>query len=178
LAFRGDRGPAIYEQTACYVPMNCHTTHFAVTLAALYEATGREVYRKAAMSAVNTATWNIAPDGRTECVNIFNAGAWRSCWYSLAFSQFGLVLEFLGEFPELAPAGENHLLRHSSPVREIAYGAGSIRYRTAGPGVEILKVKARPRAVRAGEGAAFWFDAERMLLSLRHEAPEVEILLP
>ena len=101
IAYWKDKGPAVYEQTACYVPMNCHTSHWALVLGALHEATGKKIYRDAARSALNTVTWNIGPDGRTEYVDVFNKGGWRSCWYSLAFSQFGLLLEFVQEYPKL-----------------------------------------------------------------------------
>ncbi len=101
VAYWKDRGPALYEQTACYVPMNCHTSHWALALADLYEATGKKIYKKAASSALNTVTWNLGPDGRCPNVDVFDRGTWRSCWYSLAFSQFGLLLEFLQEHPDL-----------------------------------------------------------------------------
>lgn len=198
LAYRRDRGPAVYEQTACYVPMNCHTLNFALTLGALFRATGRAVYEQAAVSAVNTATWNMDADGRTKNVNVFNEGGWRECWYSLAFSQFGLTLRFLEAFPALAPGGETHLLRCSSPVRAVAYPDTGVTYRTAGPGEEVLKLARPPVAVTAGgcaipaldfhagrdgapmlEGAApgFAFHGKSGLLCVRHRALEVSITL-
>ena len=45
-----NKWPLICEQTMCSAPMNCHTFNYANLLADLYEATGDESYRNAAIS--------------------------------------------------------------------------------------------------------------------------------
>jgi hypothetical protein len=53
--------------------------------------------------------------------------------------------------PELAPTGQDHLLRSSSVIQQIEYGKEAIRYRTfAAASRERLRVAFEPASITAG----------------------------
>jgi hypothetical protein len=57
----------------------------------------------------------------------------------------------MGAIPELAPAGESHLLRSSSVVQRVQYGAQSIRYRTFdAAATDLLRLSFKPGTIAAG----------------------------
>jgi len=57
----------------------------------------------------------------------------------------------MGALPELAPVGENHLLRSTSVVQKVAYGQRRIAYQTFDHGAtEVLCLAFRPARVTAG----------------------------
>src|SRR5579885_1678421 len=58
----------------------------------------------------------------------------------------------MAAIPEFAPVGENHLLGSSSVVTRVSYEPHAITYRTFDQDSrEVLRLKARPRRVTAGE---------------------------
>src|SRR3989442_15819736 len=58
----------------------------------------------------------------------------------------------MGAIPDLAPAGENHLLRSSSVVQKVSYGGRSVSYRTFDKAsTEVLRLSFRPARVTAGD---------------------------
>jgi rhamnogalacturonyl hydrolase YesR len=150
LAYYGVLGPGVREQTHCFVPMNAHSLHWALAAFDLAEATGNELLRRAARSAVNTTTWNQAPDGRSLHVNVFNHGAWQETWYSLAFSPLTFALPYMSRCPETAPADENHLLRHSAAICSIRYLPDRIDYETDAASEDLFRLKDTPTAVVSG----------------------------
>ncbi|MEW6071106.1 MAG: hypothetical protein AB1726_00745 [Planctomycetota bacterium] len=182
LAYYGDLGPGVREQTHCFVPMNFHTLHWALAAFDLGAATRNETLQRAARSAVNTATWNQAADGRSLSVDVFERGAWRETWYSLAFSPLCFGLPFLGRCPAVAPADENHLLRHSAAIQSIRYLPRSIEYEADGPSTDLLKLKDVPVAV-ACDGEAMrrdevWsWQEEAQLLRVMHPGGRISIAL-
>jgi hypothetical protein len=76
--------------------------------------------------------------------------------------------------PELAPDDQNHLLRTSSVVQSIEYGAGSISYRKFdADSTERFKMGAwAPKSV---VGGAMQWDATGKILTVRARAPAVTI---
>ncbi len=94
----------------------------------------------------------------------------------------------MAEIPQTAPRDENHLLKTSSDVGHIQYGARSIRYETVGPGFEIFIVAQEPQGVEVDavklprRGAAsrlkgWHYDPTTQLLRISHEGTKVEILI-
>ena len=79
-------------------------------------------------------------------------------------------------FPSGRPAGEDHLLRSTSVVSEVAYAPGRVRYGTFDDaGEEVLRVTFVPRAVIAGDaplrtkshGPGFAYEAKTGVLRIR-----------
>jgi rhamnogalacturonyl hydrolase YesR len=164
------RGIAIMEQTAYMVPMNCHTMHWCQLLADLYRATRRPEYRKAVISSVNMCTANVMADGRSQ-TDVFYTGP-DGCWYSLSFSPLYLGLELLADFPDQAPANENHILGSTGDVRNVTYAASGLSYETAGPATETIKLVRKPKKVDGGE----WrWDGRKNVVTVTHSAGAVKI---
>jgi hypothetical protein len=78
-----------------------------------------------------------------------NEGWWFSDGYGDYIRHF---LVGMAAVPEWAPAKEDHLLRSTSIVRSITYDAAKITYDTFdAAGSEVLRLRARPASVRAGD---------------------------
>ncbi|MBD0260985.1 MAG: hypothetical protein ICV83_35135, partial [Cytophagales bacterium] len=136
---------AIREQTWCYVPMGSHTARYASVCALLYERTKDPRYKKEATDYFNWATYATDPNG------VVRVGpTWPGSWFSDGYSDYiKHFMEGLAAVPEWAPAGEDHLLRSVSAVRQIAYTAGGVRFRTYDDtGKAVLRLSAKPKAVR------------------------------
>jgi hypothetical protein len=57
----------------------------------------------------------------------------------------------MGALPDLAPIGENHLLRSTSVVQKVTYQPNQITYRTFDDaGTEVLRVNYKPARITAG----------------------------
>ena len=57
----------------------------------------------------------------------------------------------MGALPELAPSGEDHLLRSSSIVRQVEYSKRALHYNTFdADGTEVLRLSYRPARIEAG----------------------------
>ncbi|MFO7653622.1 MAG: FlgD immunoglobulin-like domain containing protein [Candidatus Krumholzibacteriia bacterium] len=158
----------------------------------------RETWRERALAMVSVATHGQndrdgAADGRMfttvrDLLHPFNIDS----WYEQNFNTVKYVLEIMALVPELAPAGETHLLAADRALTAIEYGTGgwAVSYATAGgSGEELLKLAGAPAVVRAGgaplsalpspgtPGPGWWFDAAGQLLRVRHDASPVEIRL-
>jgi hypothetical protein len=60
-------------------------------------------------------------------------------------------LRAMASAPELAPRGQDHLLRSTSVVKRIVYGRGRVEYETAEPASqELLRIAFEPARVAAG----------------------------
>ena len=108
-----------------------------------------KVAREDAFRSLNYATYFISSDGQTSCCGKgFRNPFWFSDGYSDYLRHFNWVM---GAIPELAPVGQDHLLRSSSVVRKVQYSKLSLRYSTfAGSSTEVLRLSYAPLSVRAG----------------------------
>lgn len=173
---RSGRGIGINEQTACFIPMNCHTLHWCRLVAQLYKVTGKRKYRDAVISAVNLCTANTWKDGRSP-TDVYSSGP-DGCWYSLSFSPLYLGLDILADFPERAPKDENHILSATADLRSVRYAKHEITYETAGPSTETLVLRVKPiGATIGGIGAKWSWNASLHLATLSHMAGRVEVQL-
>ena len=100
-------------------------------------------------------------------------------WFSDGYGDY--IRHFmagLGAVPEWAPAGEDHLLRSTSVVPDVAYAPGTVRYRTFDvQGEEVLRLSFAPVSVTAdaqplarqgaSERAGWTFDAKTGVLRVR-----------
>lgn len=162
---RFGRGPffgaqAIDEQNTPDASFGCcsragqgdHTARWAAINAMYFEKTGDGQAREDAFRSLNYATYFAASDGRIACCGVdYSASYWFSDGYSDYFRHF---LWAMGAIPEFAPAGQDHLLRSSSVVQKVQYGARSVAYRTFDEAsTEVLRLSFRPAHITAG-GAA------------------------
>jgi len=136
----------ISEQVEYMYKMGSHTSRFASVLALWHERTGDPVAREKAYRSFNWASYmcdrrGVVRVGPTE----------SSLWFSDGYGDY--IRHFmtgLGAIPEWAPRGEDHLLRSTSVVPEVAYAPGQVRYRAFDDaGEEVLRLSFVPRSITA-----------------------------
>jgi len=189
LAFNDrDMGLLLREQTGYLAATPSSTLSWSMMAAEFYLATGDEKYRFAVLEAMRSVTrYGLKPDGRTHNT-MLGARMYgdKGSWYSLTSPMLRYIYQDMGCLPELAPANENHLLRTSSEIREIAYSARKIAYRSQPPSIELLKVVSRPKEVRAAgrpllssrellDADAWTFNPQSRVLLVSHREPRVEV---
>ena len=162
----------ISEQVEYTYKMGSHTARFASVLALWHERTGDPVAREKAFRSFNWASYmcdrrGVVRVGPTE----------TSYWFSDGYGDY--IRHFmagLGAIPEWAPSKEDHLLRSSSVVTEVAYGPGTVRYRAFDDaGEEVLRLSFVPKTVTAdatplgpaAAGPGFTFDPRTGVLRVR-----------
>ncbi len=185
--------PAVAEQAGFNHIMPGHTARYCLALADLYSLTRDEQVKRRALSGINALTYMQAPSGlfRTffYSVNPKAAKKKRSDWYSQHLYTVCHVLESMSRLPELAPAGQDHLLGSSVFVRDVRYSPRQVRFTTIAPSSTELKLSFVPKAVYAGpqelkptkeppaEGDVGWsFDSTTGVLRVRHDRGQVEIV--
>ena|SRR2546427_3380759 len=76
-----------------------------------------------------------------------------SIWFDDGYADY--VRNFLwalGAIPELAPVGENHVVRSTSVIQKMRYGNRTVQYRTFLPNAtEVLRLNFKPVRVRVGD---------------------------
>ena len=110
------------EQTAYEVPGNSHTSREASLELLWAETTGDTTRKAQAIRNLNWATYMVDTDGKNR---YYHDDVWLTDGYGDYVRHY---LRAMAAAPELAPADQNHLLRTSSVVRTIGYGADSIAY--------------------------------------------------
>lgn len=132
--------------------LSSHTSRWAAINAIYAERTGDAQAREDAFRSMNYATYFAASDGRVSCCGVdFGGQYWFSDGYSDYLRHFNWIM---GALPELAPAGENHLLRSTSVVQKIRYDSGRVEYKTFDhAAIEVLRLAFRPSRVSAGNVA-------------------------
>ena len=136
---------AIREQTAYLVPGNSHTSRHASVELLYAEKTG-DLKRKAeAIRELSWATYTVDFDGR-------NRYPRDDIWLTDGYGDYVRhYLRAMAAAPELAPGGQDHLLRSSSAIREIRYDRGQVSYRTFdAASEELLRLAFTPERVTAG----------------------------
>jgi hypothetical protein len=118
---------AIKEQTPVFpYVMGSHTSRYASVNALLYEKTGDLVAKEKAYRSLNWATYMARSNGV-----IIDGADVNTQWFTDGYGDY--VRHFmtgLGAVPEWAPFNQTHLLRSSSVVKNIFYGANSLSYTT------------------------------------------------
>ena len=115
---------AIQEQTHYRVPGNSHTSRHASVELLYAEKTGTGAHKSEAIRQLNWATYMVNSDGKNRYPN---DDIWLTDGYGDYLRHY---LRAMAAMPELAPSGQNHLLRSSSVIRQIAYEPEFIRYQT------------------------------------------------
>ena len=132
--------------------LSSHTSRWAAVNALYYERTGDAQAREDAIRSLNYATYFTGSDGRISCCGKdFGGQYWFSDGYSDYLRHFNWAM---GAIPELAPVGQNHVLRSTSVVQKVNYNSQKVQYRTFGASAsEVLRLNFRPKNVTAGSAA-------------------------
>lgn len=142
--FRDKDFDAIKEQTWCYEPMGSHSARFGSLCALWYEKTGDIAFKDKAFRYLNYASYMCLPDGFVSVGHTW-PGAWFSDGYSDYIRHFSDALACV---PEWAPAGENHLLKCSSVVKNISYSAAKIEFTTFdNASWSLLRLAFKPKSI-------------------------------
>ena len=141
--------PPAYYGCCSRSGLGSDTSRWAAINALYFEKTHDSQAKEDAFRSLNYATYFAAADGRISCCGEgFGGQYWFSDGYSDYLRHFNWVM---GAIPELAPVGEDHLLRSSSVVRRVEYAERSLRYRTFdSDGSEVLRLTYKPARVLAG----------------------------
>jgi hypothetical protein len=136
---------AINEQSAYMVPGNSHTSRHASVELLYCEKTGDMTRKANAIRQLNWATYMVDVDGK-------NRYPRDDIWLTDGYGDYiRHYLRSMGAAAELAPQGQNHLLRTTSVIKEIHYAANSVAYTTFDNGSrEKLRMGFEPSAVTAG----------------------------
>jgi hypothetical protein len=134
----------VSEQVEYTYKMGSHTSRFASVLAEWSERTGDPAAREKAFRSFNWASYMCDRRGVVR-VGPVEASHWFSDGYGDYVRHF---MAGMGAVPEWAPRGEDHLLRSSSVVPEVAYEPRTVRYRTFdAAGEEVLRLSFEPSGV-------------------------------
>jgi hypothetical protein len=136
---------AINEQTAYRVPGNSHTSRHASVELAYCDRTGDLKFKAEAIRQLNWATYMVDESGR-------NRYPYDEVWLTDGYGDYVRhYLRAMASFPELAPAGQDHVLGSTSVVREAVYAKQRISYTTFDAGSrEVLRISFPPGQVTAG----------------------------
>jgi hypothetical protein len=136
---------AINEQTAYRVPGNSHTARQASAELRYTELTGDSTRKEQSIRQLSWATYMVDVDGKNRYPR---DDVWMTDGYGDYIRHY---LRAMAAAPELAPTGQDHILRSTSSMQVVRYGKDEIKYRTSDfPATEILKLSRRPRTVVAG----------------------------
>jgi hypothetical protein len=148
------------EQTSYRVPGNSHTARLGYSELLYASETGdRQAYERG-IRQLNWATYMVNDDGENSYPN-----SGQETWMTDGYGDYVRhYLRAMEVFPELAPSGQNHLVKSSSVVKRISYQDENIHYETFDKAsVEVFKLKTRPKKVIIGEtkvseskGSEYW----------------------
>jgi hypothetical protein len=154
------------EQTVYRVPGNSHSSRRASVELLYCEKTADCGTKEDAIRRLNWATYTVDTDGKNRYIRDSN---WLTDGYGDYVRHY---LRAMASDPELAPAGQNHLLRTSTVIRSIQYGADRILYsKFDAASTEEFKMGAwQPKSVRGGK---MQWDAKTKVLRVQAAAREV-----
>jgi hypothetical protein len=160
----------IDEQTVYSVPGNSHTSRHASVELLYCEKTRECADKEQAVRRLNWATYSVNDDGK-------NRYPYDDIWLTDGYGDYVRhYLRSMASAPELAPDDQNHLLRSSSIIQNIAYSPNRITYQK-------FDVKSEERLKLGGgiptsvTGGSMNWDATQKLLAVHATANQVTILL-
>lgn len=185
--------PGVAEQATFAHIMAGHTARYCLALASLYRVNHDMVVRKRALSGLNAVTYMQSEAGlfRTHFYDTRqktekDPGKVNN-WYSQHLYTVCHMLECMPALPELAPAGEDHILGSLVALHDVAYAAGSLVYSSRLPTEVSAKLSFTPQSVmldgralvklamEKGVGDGWWFNPRTSVLTLRHGAGKVSV---
>jgi hypothetical protein len=181
--------PGVAEQLTFAHIMAGHTARYCLALAELYRVTGDAAVKQRALSGLNAITFMQSEAGlfRTHFYDtrakVEKDPATASNWYSQHLYTVCHMLECMTVFPEISPAGQDHILGFSSSPGQVRYTPQSVSFRATLPGTVTIKLSGAPKSVQvggqalaAGSASQGWsFDAATRVLTLRHPAGEIVV---
>ena len=134
------------EQTSYRVPGNSHTARLGYSELLYASKTGdRQAYERG-IRQLNWATYMVNDDGENTYPN---NETWMTDGYGDYVRHYLRAMEI---YPELAPAGQDHLVSSTSVIERITYKAEAIQYETFDKAsVEVLRLKTKPKEVMAND---------------------------
>jgi hypothetical protein len=128
----------------------CRSAGWGAINAMYYEKTRDASARENAFRSLNYATYFAASDGKIACCGF--TGIPNIYWFEDGYADAGRSFIWaMGAIPDLAPLGEDHLLRSSSVVQKVSYGKREVDYRTFDKqATEVLRLSFKPARVLAG----------------------------
>jgi hypothetical protein len=170
----------INEQTVYKQPGNSHSSRHA-SLELLYaEKTGDRSRDEAAIRRLNWATYTVDEKGRNMYPAVTRAaasrpGAGAGHWLTDGYGDYVRhYLRAMASLPSLAPENQNHLLRTTSVIRGITYGADAIRYEKF-DAVSTERLKLGEWAPRSVTGGRMQWDPKAKVLTVHGTANVVTI---
>jgi hypothetical protein len=129
-----------------------HGGRWAAINALFAERSGDGQAREDAIRSMNYATYFAGSDGRIACCGAdFHQPFWFSDGYADYLRHFNWTM---GALPDLAPIGENHILRSSSVIQKVTYSGNRITYKTFdSAGTQVVRLNFKPARV-AVEGSS------------------------
>lgn len=138
----------VSEQVNDMDKMSSHTARYASVRALWYELTSDQDSKERAFRSFNWASYSSRENGLVKTSLDEGTGYWFSDGYGDYMRHFQ---RGMASVPELAPAGEDHLLGSTSVVRSIHYAEDEISYITFDQrSREVLRLRREPIEVRAG----------------------------
>jgi hypothetical protein len=120
---------------------------------ALYaERTGDPIARRRAIGSLNYATYFSDRRGRVACCGDDFGNPY---WFDDGYADYSRSFSWaMGALPELAPKGEDHLLRSTSVIQRVRYGRKNLAYRAFHrDGTEVLRLSFEPASVWSDGGS-------------------------
>lgn len=178
----------IAEQTVCFHVMPYHGFHQSMVEADLYEATGDADYKKMGIHFLNAGMYQTEVNG---LILLMGGGLMQSkadTWWCNIFWAPTAYVYAMGTWPELAPKGENHLVRTTAPITSISYKPEGIFYGTVRESSDRLIVKSQPKSIRCagkalpmvtklGKQQGWSYSAKTHLLRINHAGGKVDVAL-
>jgi hypothetical protein len=160
----------IDEQTVYSVPGNSHTSRHASVQLLYCEKTGECADKQQAIRRLNWATYSVNDDGK-------NRYPYDDIWLTDGYGDYVRhYLRSMASAPELAPDDQNHLLRSSSIIQNIAYSPHRITYQKFDAQSE-ERLKLGGGIPRSVTGGSMNWDTTQKLLTVHATANQVTILL-
>ncbi len=139
------------EQRADMAKMGSHTARYGATAALYAEATGDRPALERAARSLAWATYTCDERGIVAVGEDENEGWWFSDGYGDYIRHF---LVAMGAVPDWAPRDEIHVLRSTSIVSHVEYGARRVAWSTFdAESTETLRLPAPPENVMSGGSA-------------------------
>jgi len=173
----------VSEQIMDMNKMGSHTSRYASVNALWAERTRDAEAKEKAYRSFNWASYMCRDNGFVHVGPVD-----QSLWFSDGYADY--IRHFLagmGAQPEWAPAGESHILRSTSLVTKVEYGAARVAYTAFDQtGTEVLRLNFTPHAVTANgvklrsatsaDGEGWSFDPKLNVLRVRRSgATEIVI---
>ena len=137
--------PVLAEQTFDRNKMGIHTAHWAVPAARFANETGNATLMRLVERALSWATYTLQVDN-TSLVCPGDMNDWFACHAVMPAYFVGAM----AAVPQWSAPGESHILRWTSPLREVNYSAAGVAYASYEPAATVwAALPSLPSAVSA-----------------------------